>query len=254
MMRTRRKDPHTRLPRPGGRGQGGQDRPFRLLLLLLLAGAPALLVAQATTAEPSKRRASLPGSRTSITNVTFVAFDTETTGVNQATDRIVEIGAVKFRNGKVLEQKSWLVNPERDIPYWANRVHGITDKMVENERTFPEVYPEFKSFIEGCVLLAHNARFDVTFMENSLERSNQRRPKNPVIDSLPLFRKWFPDSDSHTLEGLAMHLEIDGVQFHRAMADSMFIYLILEKGLAAQDVRTLGSLQKAAGKHNTLKF
>lgn len=194
-----------------------------------------------------------PQNRTAITNVTFVAFDTETTGFDPVKDRVVEIGAVKFRGGKVLEQKSWLINPGREIPYWARRVHGITDEMVEDQPRFKDVYGEFSAFISGSVLMAHNARFDVAFINQETLRNQLAPPVNDVVDTLALFRAWFPESEKFSLEGLATHLDIQSGAFHRAVADSMYIYWILETGLKKRGpAETLGMMKKSAG--GTLRF
>jgi len=194
-----------------------------------------------------------PGMEASLSNVTFVAFDTETTGFSGANDRVVEIGVIKFKDGHVLERKSWLVNPGRKIPSYTLKVHGISDDMVANEPTFKEAYPKFKAFIEGSVLLAHNARFDISFIREEALRNDLSPPPNEVIDSLSLFRKWFPNAESHSLEGLAEHLELEPNEFHRAVADSMMIYEILSVGMRRNPTtRTLGELQKSAG--GAMKF
>jgi DNA polymerase III epsilon subunit family exonuclease len=203
----------------------------------------------AAAEDPAPSRApDLPGKRTRLQNVIFVAFDTETTGFSPEKDRIVEIGAVKFKGGEVIEKASWLVNPKRKIPYWARRVHGIDDQMVQNEPTFKEVFPEFATFVEGSVLIAHNARFDISFISEETKRSGYKSPPNEVIDSLVLFKAWFPASESFSLQALAEHVKLDACGFHRAMADSMYIYSIFGMGSAQDDeVKTLGSLQKKAG-------
>lgn len=219
---------------------------FQTRAMLLLASTALAIVPVAGLAEA--KSPPLPGKRTSLSHVTFVAFDTETTGFSPSKDRIVEVGAVKFRNGVILEEKNWLINPKRSIPYWAKRVHGITDEMVKDKPGFAEVYPEFREFIGGSVLLAHNAGFDVTFLTESIQRDELKKPKNRVIDSLTLFRGWFPDSESFSLEALADHLDIKGAGFHRALADSMYIYAILNAGLSSREakIQTLGDLEKHA--------
>ena len=211
-----------------------------------LAGCLAASAAYAGTEYVAKKK--LPGKRTLVKNVEFVAFDTETTGFSPEKDRIVEIGAVKFKNGEVMERRTWLINPERPIPYWAKKVHGIDDTMVADQPTFPEMYAEFQEFIDGTVLIAHNARFDISFIEEELKRCGMKPPKNEVVDSLALFRRWFEDASSFSLEGLAIHLKIREGGFHRALADSMFIYWILGRGMEDQaKVKTLGNLERAAG-------
>jgi DNA polymerase-3 subunit alpha (Gram-positive type) len=185
----------------------------------------------------------------SISEVTFVAFDTETTGFGSAKNRIVEIGAVKFRSGKVVAEKSWLINPERDIPYWAENVHGISAEMIKDSPTFAEMYPEFLEFIGNTVLLAHNAHFDVDFMASSIRRAGEPLPENPVLDSLRLFSTWYPDAPSHSLEPLSAYLELEGDTYHRATDDSRYIFLIMDKWLDGKwNTYTYGELLEDATK------
>ncbi len=192
-------------------------------LLLTAFGADA-------TAKP-RVAARLPGPNTRVSNVTFVAFDLETTGLSPSNDRIVEIGAVKFRNGKVVEQKSWLVNPGRGIPWLVQQVHGITDDMVKDAPDFATVYKEFSEFIEGSVLMAHNARFDVSFLSAEIQRAGLPLPPNKVVDTLKLFRRWFPEAPSYSLSDIVDYAAIDPGVFHRAMEDSVYLVLLFQKGL-----------------------
>lgn len=178
------------------------------------------------------RSARLPPSNTRVENVTFVAFDLETTGLSPSTDRIVEIGAVKFRDGKIIDQKSWLINPGRSIPWLVQQVHGITDEMVRDAPSFAEIYDEFMEFIDGTVLMAHNARFDVSFLRAEIERAGLPVPKNKVIDTLRLFRKWFPNAPSGALSDLVNHTKVPAGIFHRALEDSGYLVLIFNEGLS----------------------
>ena len=190
-----------------------------------------------------------PGNLTPVSDVIFVAIDTETTGLSPTKDRIVELGAVKFCNGEVLETKSWLIHPGRDIPCRTRKIHGIDNDMVKDEPSFKEIYPHFEQFIEGAVLIAHNARFDIAFITEELKRNNLNLPSNTVIDSLSLFRNWFPESDSYTLKGLCNYLKINPEGLHRALADSLLIFRILSKGLDTRTaVHTLGVLQECANR------
>lgn len=141
-------------------------------------------------------------STTPVSNLTFVAFDTETTGLKADEARLVEIAAVKFRAGDVLERRVWLVNPGSPIPAEASRIHGITDAMVSNSPPFPAVLPSFEAFTTGCVLLAHNAGFDRRFVAAELKRGGLAAPAAPLLDTMPLFKAWFPGRRSFALESL----------------------------------------------------
>ena len=193
--------------------------------------AVLLLASCAMAAAESRDGGRTPPANSFVSNVTFIVFDTETTGFSPTMDRIVEIGVVKFRNGEVVEEKSWLVNPQRDIPYWATKVHGITDKMVKDQPSFKDMYPEFQKFIGGSVLMAHNAKFDISFMKAEIKRAGYDLPPNMVIDSLKLFRKWYPQATSHSVEAVARQAEVETDVLHRAAADSLYVFLIFDKSV-----------------------
>ena len=173
----------------------------------------------------------MPTASTRMANITFVIFDTETTGFSPAKDRLVELGAVKVRNGKKIGEKTWLINPQRYIPYYVQNVHHITPDMVKDRPTFAQIYPEFLEFIDGSVLIAHNAPFDVRFISAEAGRNGMPAPKNAVLDSLVLFRTWYPDLPSHRVEDLINLFDIstDGLQEHRATDDSLFVYYAIQK-------------------------
>ncbi len=196
---------------------------------VFLLGAALVSTAQLSSAESADRARE---TALALSDVTFVIFDTETTGLSAKKDRIVELGAVKVRNGKVLEEKSWLINPQRPIPYYAERVHGISDEMVADSPAFKEIYPDFLSFIGDAVLVAHNAPFDIRFVEAEVSRAGFDQPANDVIDSLRLFRNWFPDSDSHSLSSMADYVELPKDPNHRAVMDALVVAMIMEKGIS----------------------
>ncbi len=182
-----------------------------------------------------------------VTETVFVAFDTETTGFSPKNDRLVEIGAVKFRgDGEVLATTNWLVNPERTIPYYATKVHGITTEMAAEAPVFKEVWPEFEAFCGDAILLAHNATFDVGFLKEELKRAGISPPALPVADTLPLFRDWFPRALSHSLEPLSTYLGVSGDTYHRAEADAFHIVNIFNIGMKRRSAMTLRRLEHDA--------
>lgn len=205
----------------------------KILVLLLLLTAPVF------AAEPA-----LSGK---VVNTVFVAFDTETTGFSPKNDRLVEIGAVKFRgDGEVLAMTNWLVNPKRAIPTYATKVHGITTEMASKAPVFREIWPEFEAFCGDSVLLAHNATFDVGFLKAELKRADIKPPALPVADTLPLFRNWFPRALSHSLEPLSTYLGVSGDTYHRAGADAFHIVHIFHVGMKRRTTMTLRRLQQDA--------
>jgi DNA polymerase-3 subunit alpha (Gram-positive type) len=189
-----------------------------------------------------------PDASMPVTNVTFVAFDTETTGFSAKNDRMVEIGAVRFRgDGEILAVTNWLINPEVPVPFYATEVHGITTEMVTNAPVFASIWPEFAAFCDGSVLLAHNATFDLGFLRAELSRAGIEPPALMVGNTLPLFRCWFPEATSHSLEPLSLFLGVQGESYHRAAADSFHIINIFMIGIKTRSTIPLGVLERDAG-------
>ena len=202
--------------------------------LLLIFSVSA---ADSTTVVPAPFR--LPNPNTFLSNVTIVIFDTETTGFSPVHDRLIEIGAVKFRGEEVLGEATWLINPKRSIPWYVQQVHNITPDMVKDKPTFDEIYPEFLEFIDGAILMAHNAPFDIRFIAAEAKHHNMPLPNNGVLDSLALFRSWFPEESSHSLTTLLPNLGIDisHMEAHRATDDSYFVNFVIERELAKRSDR-----------------
>ncbi|GMG97100.1 PolC-type DNA polymerase III [Tepidimicrobium xylanilyticum] len=149
----------------------------------------------------------------------FVVFDIETTGLSSRNDMITEIGAVKIKNGQIVDQFSQLINPEVPIPSKITNLTGITDEMVKDKPTIKEVLPRFYAFIENSVLVAHNASFDVSFIKEQCARLNLTFD-NPIFDTLELSRALFPELKSHKLNLVAKHLNVSLLNHHRAVDDA----------------------------------
>lgn len=150
----------------------------------------------------------------------YVLFDLETTGISCMTDEVVEISAVKVRNGEVTDEFSELVNPGRPIPYAASRVNHITDQMVEDAPQFPQVLEQFLAFAENDVLVGHNiGSFDMQFLYRDCERYLGQVLANDYIDTLSLAKTVFPSWRHRRLSDLAEYYGISTVGAHRALAD-----------------------------------
>jgi DNA polymerase-3 subunit epsilon len=154
-----------------------------------------------------------------------IYYDTETTGVNPANDRIIEIAAYD-----AMEKKSFtmLVNPGIPISPEATAIHGITDEMVKESPNFAEVGKAFAAFCEGdVVLLAHNNdAFDRYFLENEAKRHALEFPPWPMIDTLKWARKYRPDLPRHPLQFLRQIYGVAENTAHRALDDVMVLYEI----------------------------
>jgi DNA polymerase-3 subunit alpha (Gram-positive type) len=151
----------------------------------------------------------------------WVAFDIETTGLDPwRGDRICEIAAVKFKEGRKIAQLHTLVNPERSIPAGAYRVHRITEWMVQGAPTISTILPQFLSFVEGSILVAYNAGFDLGFIEQEIRRQGRDCPSFQVVDVLELARRLLPEMERFSLERVAESLGIPFPRQHRALEDA----------------------------------
>jgi DNA polymerase-3 subunit epsilon len=158
-----------------------------------------------------------------LSEVDFVAFDLETTGLFPVVNRIVEFGAVRFRlDGQVLGTWEQLVDPECPIPPSVTEIHGITDSMVRGQPTLAQALPGFLDFLgsSAAILLAHNAAFDLGFLNFAAAKTGWALPANPVIDTLDLARTCVRGAPSCRLEDLVVYLGLAESEDHRALSDS----------------------------------
>lgn len=157
----------------------------------------------------------------------YCVFDIETTGLQFRTDKITEIGALKIKNGQVIDKFETLVNPEKHIPDEVSRITNITDDMVIDFPKIKEVMPDFLEFIEDLPLVAHNADFDIGFIRHNCEVLNHEF-KNEYIDTLALSRALFPEFKRHKLEMIAENLGIKVERAHRALDDVKTLNQVFE--------------------------
>ncbi len=165
-----------------------------------------------------------------------IILDTETTGLSpKSGDKIIEIGCIEIINrvetGNVFHT---YINPERDIPYAASKIHGITDEKVANKPTFANIADDFLEFIKDSNIVIHNASFDIGFLNHELININyQELSMESVIDTLKLARNKFPGA-SATLDALCKRFNISLIKrkYHGALLDSQLlaqVYLELTK-------------------------
>lgn len=181
----------------------------------------------------------------------FVVFDLETTGAKAPPCRITEIGAYRVRDGKITGEFQTLVNPEITIPLFISELTGISDRMVKNAPKFGEVAADFLDFIADSVLVAHNAHFDMHFLNHEIGRIHtDYRMGNPSLCTVRLSRKLLPDVENHRLKTLAEHYSIPLVRHHRAGDDAhatAHIFLNLLEELDKRGVRDLAAAKKFKG-------
>lgn len=159
----------------------------------------------------------------------FVAFDLETTGIVAGVDSIVEIGAVRFINGKIDSVYATLVNPGRSIPAAASAVNGIFDHMVKDRKKIDELLPSFAEFCGEDIMVAHNANFDSQFLIADIKRFESPAPKGAIIDTLSIAKKVFPGLPNYKLGTLVQHLKIPSSEFHRAEADAIYCGMLFDQ-------------------------
>ncbi|MFP4150150.1 MAG: exonuclease domain-containing protein, partial [Nitriliruptoraceae bacterium] len=144
---------------------------------------------------------------TPLIDTTFVVLDLETTGLDPARDRITEVGAVRVRGGEVLGELRTFVHPGRPIPPAVTAVTGITDAMVAHAPSEAAVLGHVLSFLDGAVLVAHNAAFDLSFLRSAAARCATPEPTPVVLDTARLSRRLLRDEvRDHRLATLARHL------------------------------------------------
>ena len=184
-----------------------------------------------------------------IDAATFVVIDVETTGLNPSTgDRVCEVGAIKIHQGKELERYQSLIHPGRLIPEAARAKHQISDEMVKESPPFKEIAPKLRTFLAGTVLVAQNAGFDVSFLNNEFLLSGMAKLGSPAVDTIPLARRVRPGLSTYNLDNLAFHFRVTFNSRHRSIGDcevTSRIFLDCLKALRQRgEVKTLEDLLK----------
>lgn len=186
-----------------------------------------------------------------LTALAYTVFDTETTGLNPSQgDEIIQVGAARIVNSKLLRQECFeqLVDPKRSIPAASIPIHGITPEMVRGQPDILEVLPAFHAFAQDTVLVAHNAAFDMRFLQLK-EQVTGLQFDQPVLDTLLLSALVHPNQDSHRLEAIAERFNVHIIGRHTAMGDAMVtaeIFIKLLPLLAEKGIYTLGQARTAA--------
>jgi DNA polymerase III epsilon subunit family exonuclease len=182
-----------------------------------------------------------------INEVVFTTFDVETTGLETYLgNRMCEIGLSKFCGSEELGAYSSLVNPKRSIPEDIIEIHGITDEMVKYAPGFEVIADKVLEFIQGTVLVAHNAEFDLGFIVKHLHRAKFTIPNNPVVDTLIIARDHF-NFPNNCLETIAKSLEIGVEGNHRALKDAEITKGVFQHFLTKLKVETLKELLDLQG-------
>lgn len=188
-----------------------------------------------------------------LTDLTYTVFDTETTGLNPAGgDEIIQIGATRVVNGKLLRQESFeqLIDPKRRLSPESIPIHGIQPAMLVGKPTIDKVLPAFHAFAADTILIAHNAAFDMRFLQLK-EAMTGVRFDNPVLDTLLLSAVLHPNQESHRLEAIVERLNLKIVGRHTALGDAIVtaeVFIKMIPLLADIGIFTLRQAREAAEK------
>jgi DNA polymerase-3 subunit epsilon len=188
-----------------------------------------------------------------LTELTYTVFDAETTGLEpSAGDEIIQLGATRIVGGKLRRQESFeqLVDPQRDINSASIPIHGILPEMVAGKPTIAEVLPALHAFAQDTVLVAHNAAFDMRFLQLK-EADTGIVFDQPVLDTLLLSAVVHPNQESHRLEDIAARFDVALLGRHTALGDAMVtaeVFLKMIPLLAEMGIHTLGQAREAAQK------
>lgn len=157
-----------------------------------------------------------------LNKATYVVFDFETTGLSARYDRIIEFGAVKFKDGMIVDSMDMFIDPEIDLPEFIVEKTKITNAMVKGKTKIKQALKIIRDFIGDSILVAHNASFDYGFLNEAFKNNNEKPVTNPIIDTLALAWYMFPNSKRHSLGALCRMFDVsyDEKSAHRANYDA----------------------------------
>lgn len=196
----------------------------------------------------------------SLMETEFVVFDTETTGFNAGGgDQMIEIGAVKICNGEITDRFDELIDPGRPLPSKITEVTHITDDMLKGKDTEENVTKRFLEWTGDAPMVAHNAKFDISFIEMSMKKYNLGEFKNTVVDTLELSRAIDQEHSRHSLSALVKRYDVnfDEDAHHRADYDAegtALVFYKMLKRLASQNYKVISDLDKLISKDEIYKF
>ena len=215
----------------------------RLLLEAALQGDRRFLLLQDDSVSLNPKPDSFPGP---LEGAVFTVLDLETTGGSAASDRILEVGAVRVERGRAVEEFSTLVNPGIPIPPFIASMTGIREAMLADAPRFPDIAPDFLSFLGDSILVAHNLPFDLGFLNRELARHCGWVVSNPALCTVRLGRRLLAHLPDRRLDTVADHYGIIIDNRHRALGDAratarILIHLLAE--LAERGIQTLDHVE-----------
>ncbi|HTI15924.1 MAG TPA: exonuclease domain-containing protein [Dictyobacter sp.] len=181
-----------------------------------------------------------------LNEVEFVVVDTETTGLRPGPDRVIEVGAVRVRGGKIVDSFQSLINPHRRLPPFIVRFTGITQEMVDTAPTADIVMAELLAFIDQATLVGHNVGFDLRFLAHEAKLLSLAFPLDG-LDTIPLARRFLPGLKRFKLDALAAHVNVSTVNRHRAFGDAQVtaeVFLHMLNLAQSNGLQTLAHLRR----------
>ncbi|MBU0467585.1 MAG: WYL domain-containing protein [Candidatus Omnitrophica bacterium] len=193
-----------------------------------------------------------------IHSTDFVVFDVETTGLSpQFGDRVIEMAAVKVRDQKIIDRFESLIDPQREVSFEAYLVNGISDEMLVGAPLASEVLPDFVKFIEGCIVVGHNVKFDMKFLNNELRLAGMPECDGQrTIDTVKMSRGIIPELGKYSLAIVSEFMGIRNVQKHRAMADvemTFKVFLNLLQMASKRRICSLAAIESLFGPNKIVK-
>ena len=155
-----------------------------------------------------------------LDSATYVVYDVETTGLSAVYDRIIELAGVKIKDGEIIDRFERFANPHHPLSQTTIQLTGITDEMVKDAPEIEDVLKDFYEWSKDCIFVAHNASFDIGFLNAGYKQIKYEKVSNPVIDTLELARFILPELKNHRLNTLCKHFDIELTQHHRAIYDA----------------------------------
>ena len=180
-----------------------------------------------------------------LTSLTYVVFDLETTGLYpNSGDSIIEFGAVKIKDGKIIDRYDELIYPGKQLDEEIIKITGITNEMLKGKRKEIDGIIDFMKWVGNLPMVAHNAKFDISFIENAIDKYKLDKLSNIVIDTLGLSRYLESSERFHNLATLVKRYDIpwDEDKHHRADYDSEGTALILDKMLHKLEINNITTL------------
>lgn len=202
-------------------------------------------------AEREKIERTLKGKSTIDLLSDYIIFDIETTGLDSSYDEVIEIGAIKLKNNKIVSKFNSLVKPKNEIDEYITELTGITNEMVKDAPTIEEILPDFMNYIGNDILIGHNVNFDINFIYDNLYRNKFDVLTNDFIDAMRISRKLLPELPHHRLIDLAKYFKIDSTNNHRTLKDCEITMNVYEnlKEIVLQKYENVDEFKNAFKKH-----